>query len=130
MKYLLDTHIFLWLQNDPKRLGPLVKRLEKKDSVLLVSAASAWEIAIKYEVGRLNLPEPPEDYVPSRIKAINAIALPVELRHALAVSTLPPIHRDPFDRILICQAQANNAILVTADEKVNQYSISTLLIPS
>ncbi len=130
MKYLLDTHVFLWLQSDPKRLGSSISRLERPDSELLVSAASGWEIAIKYEIGRLSLPEPPERYVPSRVKAIGALALPVELRHALAVSTLPPIHRDPFDRILLCQAKATNAILVTADETMDQYSIRTLLIPS
>ncbi|NNN21385.1 MAG: type II toxin-antitoxin system VapC family toxin [Acidimicrobiales bacterium] len=126
----MDTHVFLWLQTDPTKVGPILDRLQRNDAELVVSVASGWEIAIKYSIGRLSLPEPPEKYVPSRIKAINAVALPVELRHALAVSKLPPIHRDPFDRVLLCQAHAIKAILVTADEEIDKYPVRTFLVPT
>ncbi len=128
MRLLLDTHVFLWLQTEPERIGDHLPLVEDRTTTLLLSAASAWEIAIKYGIGRLPLPEPPERYVPTRMRAIGAEALPIEHAHALAVAVLPALHRDPFDRLLIAQAGAAGAAILTADPAVAQYPAETLLV--
>ncbi|HEV3128342.1 MAG TPA: type II toxin-antitoxin system VapC family toxin [Solirubrobacteraceae bacterium] len=128
MKLLLDTHIFLWLQTDPERLGDQLRVVEDDRTELLLSAVSSWEIAIKYGLGRLPLPEPPERYVPSRMRAIAAEALAVEHPHALAVATLPNLHRDPFDRLLIAQANLLGLTILTADRAVAQYPVPTMAV--
>ena len=125
---LLDTHIFLWLQSEPERLGPHLALVEDDRTQLLVSAATAWELAIKVGIGRLQLPEPLETYVPSRIEAIGARSIPVEHAHALAVAALPPLHRDPFDRMLLAQAVALGVPLITADAVVDSYPVDTILV--
>ena len=128
MRLLLDTHVFLWLQTEPERIGDHLPLVEDRTTTLFLSAASAWEIAIKYGIGRLPLPEPPERYVPTRMRAIGAEALPIEHAHALAVAALPALHRDPFDRLLIAQAGAAGATILTADPAVAQYPAETLLV--
>ncbi len=128
MKLLLDTHVFLWLQTDPDRLGEQLAIMGDTRNELWLSAASAWEMAIKYELGKLPLPEPPERYVPERVHAIGARALPIEQPHALAVATLPPLHRDPFDRLLVAQAGLLDLTIVTADPAVAQYPIASLTV--
>lgn len=128
MKLLLDTHVFLWLQTEPERLGERLALVEDRRTSLLVSAASAWEIAIKYALGRLPLPEPPADYVPDRIRAIDAEPLAIEHAHALAVASLPPLHRDPFDRLLVAQAQALDIAILSADEIIARYPVETVII--
>jgi len=128
VRLLLDTHVFLWLQTEPERIGDHLPLVEDRTTTLLLSAASAWEIAIKYGIGRLPLPEPPERYVPTRMRAIGAEALPIEHAHALAVAALPALHRDPFDRLLIAQAGAAGATILTADPAVAQYPAETLLV--
>lgn len=128
MNLLLDTHIFLWLQTDPDRLGEHRPIVEDERTQLLLSAASSWEIAIKYHLGRLPLPEAPERYVPDRIRAIGAQALAIEHPHALAVAALPWLHRDPFDRLLVAQATLLDLTIATADPAVAQYPIRTLLV--
>lgn len=85
----------------PNRLGELRGVVEDASTTLLFSAASSWEIAIKHSIGRLTLPEPPERYVPSRIRASRVTPVGVDHAHALAVTELPFLHRDPFDRILV-----------------------------
>jgi PIN domain nuclease of toxin-antitoxin system len=121
--------VFLWLQTEPERLGSLLSDLEDPTTELLVSAASAWEIAIKHGLGRLELPEPPERYVPARVRAINAQPLAIEMSHACAVASLPPHHRDPFDRILVAQAAALGVPLVSADRELERYPIEVVRIP-
>lgn len=128
MRLLLDTHVFLWLQTEPERLGDHLTLVDEPGTTLLLSAASSWEIAIKYGLGRLPLPEPPERYVPTRMHAIGAETLPIEHSHALAVASLPALHRDPFDRLLIAQAGAAGATVLTADPAVSQYPVETLLV--
>jgi PIN domain nuclease of toxin-antitoxin system len=125
---LLDTQVFLWLQTEPERLGEHLERVEDRRTELLLSAASAWEIAIKHGLGRLPLPEPPHHYVPERMRAIGARPVAVEHAHALAVGVLPPVHRDPFDRLLVAQAQALEATILTADRTLARYPAQTLLI--
>jgi PIN domain nuclease of toxin-antitoxin system len=128
VRLLLDTHVFLWAQTEPERLGQRLGLIEDQRNELLVSAASSWEIAIKHSLGRLALPEPPERYVPTRLRAIGAQAIPIEHTHALAVSGLAPLHRDPFDRLLVAQAGALGVPIMTADPLIAQYPVDVLLV--
>jgi PIN domain nuclease of toxin-antitoxin system len=129
VRLLLDTHVFLWLNTEPERLSsehlPVV---EDPHNELLLSAVSSWEIAIKYAIGRLPLPEPPERYVPERMRAIGARGLPIEHTHALAVAALAPLHKDPFDRLLVAQASLLDLPIVTADAVVARYPVRTLMV--
>lgn len=127
MTILLDTHVWLWMLGDPDRLGALRPRVEDESNALLFSAASLWEIAIEHASGRLPLPEPPGTFVPSRIRATGVTPISVEHTHALAVASLPPHHRDPFDRLLVAQALAYDVPLATADMVVQAYGIRTLV---
>lgn len=127
MRYLLDTHVFLWLNAAPNRLSPRVlERIADPAVDVLVSAASAWEIAIKHALGRLPLPEPPTSYVLSRMAAMRARELPVSHVDALDVAALAPLHRDPFDRLLVAQARRHALVLVTADPAISQYDVEVL----
>ena len=123
-RILLDTHCWLWMQVDPERFSSASRRLiEDPDNELLLSAASSWEIAIKYELGKLPLPEPPASYVPGRMQASGTGSLPVEHRHALHVAELPDHHRDPFDRLLVSQAMLERLVLLTADRQLEPYDV-------
>jgi PIN domain nuclease of toxin-antitoxin system len=102
--------------------------MEDQRNTPLVSAVVSWEIAIKYGLGRLPLPESPERYVPERLRAIGAESLPVEHTHALAVAKIPPLHRDPFDRLLVAQAGLLDLPILTADPQVAAYPVRTLLV--
>ncbi len=128
MKLLLDTHVFLWLLAEPKRLGEHLALVEDRRNELLVSAASSWEIAVKHELGRLPLPEAPQRYVPSRMRAIGAVALPIEHSHTFAAAALKPLHRDPFDRLLVAQAGLLDVPILTADAAIARYPVRTLLV--
>lgn len=128
VRALLDTHIWLWMLTEPARLGEARSAIEDPDSSLFLSAASSWEIAIKYNLGRLPLPEPPERYVPERIRSSAVTAMPVEHAHALAVAALPDHHRDPFDRILIAQAIVEGMPIVTADRAMADYDVEVILV--
>lgn len=127
MKILLDTHVWLWLQADPDRLSDdALERLRDSTNDLYLSAASGWEIAIKHALGKLPLPDPPERYVPSRLETSGVAALPVDMRHALRVSGLPPHHQDPFDRLLVAQAQLDDLRLMTVDPQMSLYEVEIL----
>jgi PIN domain nuclease of toxin-antitoxin system len=128
VRLLLDTHVFLWLNTEPERLSEHLPLVEDPRNELLLSAVSSWEIAIKYAIGRLPLPEPPERYVPERMRAIGARGLPIEHAHALAVAALAPLHKDPFDRLLVAQASLLDMPIVTADAIVAQYPVQTLIV--
>jgi PIN domain nuclease of toxin-antitoxin system len=124
-RYLIDTHVWLWMQADPSRLRAGTRALiEDTANELLLSAASAWEIAIKYRIGKLSLPEPPHRYVPERMRRSGTRALPVEPVHALRTSELPDHHADPFDRLLIAQAQLLRICIVTADRQLEAYDVA------
>jgi PIN domain nuclease of toxin-antitoxin system len=124
LTYLLDTHVWLWMLADPGRIrSDLGSELRDGRTRLLLSAASSWEIAIKWALGRLSLPEPPATYVPSRMQRTNVEPLAVTHSHALQVATLLRHHRDPFDRLLVAQAQLEGVPLVTADRVFDAYDI-------
>ena len=127
MKILLDTHCWLWMQVSPERFGTDALRLIKDvENELFLSAASSWEIAIKYALGKLPLPQPPQEYVPSRMSSSGVLALPVQHAHALQVAELPDHHRDPFDRMLIAQAQLERLKLLSADSKLGLYDVEMI----
>ena len=123
MRFLLDTHVWLWLQVSPHRVPPdLLGQLTLADAVYL-SAASTWEIAIKNRLGKLPLPEPPTSYVPERMTRSGTEPLRVEIHHTLAAGQLPLHHRDPFDRLLVAQSRILSLPLVTADERLGAYDV-------
>ena len=129
MRFLLDTQCWLWMQAEPDRFSPETRKLLLDPSnELFLSAASSWEIAIKYALGKLPLPEPPSTYVPSRMQSSGVIGLAIEHAHALHVDSLPPHHRDPFDRLLVAQAQLEAMSILTADRALALYPV-TILTP-
>ncbi|HEX9761221.1 MAG TPA: type II toxin-antitoxin system VapC family toxin [Candidatus Acidoferrales bacterium] len=124
MNYLLDTSVFLWALAAPERLNRQARHLlssEKQDLVL--SAASSWEISIKHALGRLQLPESPATYIPIWIRRWGLRALEITHQHALAAGELPFHHQDPFDRVLIAQAQMEQLVLLTADRVFERYPV-------
>lgn len=128
MRLLLDTHVVLWAATEPERLGDAAAAIEDGATELLISAASSLEIAIKYSLGKLPLPEPPDRYVPHVILELGATPVAVEHAHALAVAALPMHHRDPFDRLLIAQAQLLSVPLVTVDPTITAYNVEVVLV--
>lgn len=121
MKYLLDTHLLLWAAAEPKRLAKKARTLlEDPGNTLLFSAASLWEVSIKAGLGRPDFTVEPA--VLRRGLLDNGyVELPISSEHAVVTGTLPPIHRDPFDRILVAQAQVEGITLLTADPMVARY---------
>ena len=127
MTLLLDTQVWLWMHLQPTRLRPEVRdRFIDPASTLLLSAVSSWEIAIKYALGKLALPEPPEDYVSERMRRDGVDGLPITHAHALHVATLPRHHGDPFDRLLVAQSQLEDIPLVTADPHITRYDVTVV----
>ena len=121
MKLLLDTHLLLWIAIDSDRLSPSTRELiENTENNLLFSAASIWEVAIKTSLGREDFALDPRLFRRGLIDN-NYIELPITSEHAVTVNNLPPIHRDPFDRILVAQAMVEGIILITADPQVAKY---------
>ena len=124
MKLLLDTCTFLWVLLDAPQLSDDARRLFRDPgNEVLLSSVSAWEIAVKYTLGRLPLPEPPERYVPRQRDAHGIASLPLDEDAALHVARLPNLHSDPFDRMLICQAMLNGLTLVTPDRDIARYPV-------
>ena len=127
MKVLVDTHCWLWMRAEPERLSERSRQLLRDpETALFFSAASAWEIAIKVSAGKLKLPTPPATFVAERLPEDGFSALPVQIAHALRAGELPPHHRDPFDRILIAQAQLEGLTLLTADRRLARYDLALL----
>ena len=127
MRILVDTQCWLWMAASPEKLSADARSLvETMEHELFFSAASAWEIAIKHAIGKLPLPEPPVRYVPTRLEALRTIPLPIEHSHALRVAALPPHHRDPFDRLLVAQAQLEDLQILTADSVFESYDVSVI----
>ncbi len=127
MRILLDTHCWLWMLVTPERFSESTREmLESSDHELFLSAASTWEIAIKYALGKLPLPAPPREYVPDRMLTSGVTGLAVEHRHSLLVADLPSHHRDPFDRLLVAQATVESMPLLTADPQLHLYDVETI----
>lgn len=126
MKLLLDTCTFLWVvQGSPRLSRRAAELFRSPDNEVYLSAASAWEIAMKHQLGRLALPDPPESFVPEMREAHGVTALPIDEEAALHLTRLPPVHCDPFDRMLVCQALVGGLVLLTPDETIRRYPVRT-----
>lgn len=127
MRLLLDTQCWLWMQASPEKLTDEARELlVDPANILLLSAASSWEIAIKYALGKLALPAPPASYVPDRLRRGGVTPLAVSHVHALAVAELPDHHRDPFDRLLVTQTQLDDLTLLTANRTLGAYDVQIM----
>ena len=127
MRLLLDTHAFLWWVADDPRLPERARAvIAAGDNEIFFSAASAWEIAIKAGLGRVEVPEPLAEFINGQLYANSFEALPVHLRHAAAVATLPDVHKDPFYRMLLAQAIQEGLTLVSGDEQVAGYGVEVV----
>ena len=123
-RFLLDSHILIWLDTGDLRLSPAVLRTLRLGEQRFLSAATAWELSLKQAAGKLRLSVP----VSTMIDAFGLLELPVTVRHGDLAATLPMHHRDPFDRMLLAQASLEGLILVTADRQLAQYGIPVLLV--
>lgn len=127
MNLLLDTQALLWWKAGSHKLGRRARReIESGAGLVRVSAASAWEIAIKSGAGRLTLAEPLHQWIPDEIERDGFVMLSVTVHHAVAVASLPHHHLDPFDRLLIAQARAEGLTIVTSDTVFEDYDVSVL----
>lgn len=127
VRILLDTQCWLWILTAPERFSDTSRALvAAADNELYLSAASAWEIAIKYGLGKLQLPAEPARIIPDLMTKSATTSLPIHHSHALHVAGLPPHHRDPFDRMLIAQAQLEDLPIMTADEQFDPYDVEII----
>lgn len=127
MRLLLDTEAWLWAHFSRAQLAAsALAAIEDPENDRYVSVATYWEISIKHGLGKLPLPEALVSYLPSRLEATAASLLDIRPSHVIAVATLPPMHRDPFDRLLISQARAEGLTLVTADVEIARYDVELL----
>jgi PIN domain nuclease of toxin-antitoxin system len=125
VKLLLDTCVLIWLASGERSLPERV-RSAIADAEVMVSAATAWEIAIKYAKGSLRLNMPPDRFVPSARSRYGLAALPIDEESALHIAKLPSLHADPFDRMLVSQAIVHGLTIVTPDPLVTQYPARTM----
>jgi len=124
MKLLLDTHVFIWWDSDPAKLSKKALALcSDPGNTLFLSVASAWEMQIKMQLGKMKLAFPLQDIIREQQKDNGLQIIPVELAHVLALQSLPAHHKDPFDRLLIAQARAESAVLVSKDKTFSKYQI-------
>jgi PIN domain nuclease of toxin-antitoxin system len=127
MRVLLDTQAWLWMLSSPERLNAEARSLvEDAATTLLLSSASSWEIAIKWCLGKLELPDPPDTFVPTRIRSSGVVPIAIEHSHALRVVELEPHHRDPFDRLLIAQALVEGVPILTSDPVFADYTVDRI----
>jgi PIN domain nuclease of toxin-antitoxin system len=128
MRLLLDTHVFLWyISADPQLPVAFREAIRDPANEVFLSAASVWEAVIKYALGKLPLPEAPAEYLPRQRGAHCITPLPVEEGAFIHLATLPLLHRDPFDRVLVAQALQHGLTLVTVDDAVRPYPVSLLV---
>ena len=125
MRLLLDTCTFLWAVRDPSKLSAEAAALfQSPGNEVFLSVVSVWEISVKYQLGRLPLADPPHIYLPRERARHGIEPLQLEERSVLELRRLPALHQDPFDRMLISQAVAENLVLLTPDELIHQYPVS------
>jgi len=125
MKYLMDTHIFLWWILENPKLKERVKAIiRNKHNILYLSAASTWEMLIKSGAGKLSLPDSPEIFIRRQLLLNDINILDITLQHTFALAELPLIHKDPFDRILIAQAKCENCTFITDDTLIKSYDVN------
>lgn len=127
MRILLDTHIFLWyISRDSRLPANLREPIENADNAVFLSVASLWEALVKHQLGKLPFPESPHTYLPRQRERHAIHSLPIDEESVKELANLPTIHRDPFDRILICQARRFDMALATVDSKIIEYEVTIL----
>lgn len=127
MKYLLDTHTFLWFINDDPSLSPSARsQIEERENVVYLSVASIWEMAIKVSLHKLEMPSPFGEFIDTQLEENTIILLNINTAHTGIVTTLPFHHRDPFDRLMIAQAKVEDIIVIGNDAIFDQYGIKRL----
>ncbi len=130
MRLLLDTHVFLWFISGDDRLPNFMRKaiIDMKNEAYL-SVVSLWEAIIKHQIGRLPLPESPWKYLPLQRERHKIMSLPIYESSVVNLEILPDIHRDPFDRMLICQAMNHDLTIVTVDNLIRKYTVGILSSP-
>ena len=126
MKFLIDTHTFLWFVNDSQQLSNYARSLMESDVDLLISSASLWEIAIKVSIGKLTLRNSFQTFIPQQLTINDIEIIYPTIDHLSALSELPFHHRDPFDRLMIAQAIVENIPMITRDSAFNLYEIECI----
>ncbi len=127
MRLLIDTHVFLWwIAGDPKLSEKAGRVISEADNRLFLSAASGWEIAIQAKLGKLHIEGDVTSFIIEQMRLNSIEQLPVKISHALHVSTLEALHRDPFDRLLVAQAQLERMPILTADRHITAYPVETV----
>lgn len=127
MKLLLDTCVFLWVLTDDKALsGQPREWIADPENEIFLSSISAWEIIVKYSLGRLSLPESPHLFLPRQRLLHGIESLPLHEEAVLQLNRLPDYHKDPFDRMLICQAIMHGMPILTPDAAINRYPVRTM----
>ncbi|MBE9056424.1 type II toxin-antitoxin system VapC family toxin [Sphaerospermopsis sp. LEGE 08334] len=124
MKIILDTHIFLWFITNNKRLADqYYDAISNQDNGIYLSVVSVWEATIKYQLGKLPLPESPEIYLPRQREKHLISSLSITETTITQLAKLPPLHNDPFDRLLLCQSLEHDLIIMTEDKAILSYSM-------
>lgn len=127
MNLLLDTHVFLWLNQQPEKLSAnVLAQCEDSKNTLYLSHVSPWEIQIKSKLGKLNLQSPLQEMIATQQRDNDLKLLPITLQHIYALTDLENYHQDPFDRLLIAQATVESMPLITVDSKITPYPIVTI----
>lgn len=127
MKYLIDTHIFLWMISSPEKLSlKVTKIIENKNNILFLSVASCWEVVIKYMIKKLTLPESPDIYIPKQVKENSITFLSIDYRYTLNILNIPEHHKDPFDRIIISQSIIDNIPIISKDSVFDLYDVQVI----
>lgn len=127
MKLLLDTCTFLWIIWESPELSETAKRLySDPGNDVYLSSVSSWEIALKYGLGKLPLPDDPDRLVPQHRDRHGIVGLPLDEQSALWIHRLPGLHRDPFDRMLVSQAITGGMTIVTPDQAISGYPVLTV----
>lgn len=127
MNILLDTCTFLWIVKEDPELSPTARVcFQDPDNTVYLSSVSVWEMVVKYVLGRLPLPEPPDRFIPAMRSGHGISTLALEEEPAYQLSKLPDLHKDPFDRMLVCQSLIHGLVLLTPDELIRQYPVRTI----
>jgi PIN domain nuclease of toxin-antitoxin system len=125
MKVLLDTHVLLWFISADARLPqPMREGIQDPGNQVYLSAVSVWEVIVKHQLGKLPLPAPPSSYLPAQRARHRIESLPLDEGSVAQLPRLPAIHRDPFDRMLVCQALQHDLVLATEDATLHSYTVS------
>ena len=127
MKYLLDTHAFIWLDGDEQKLSKKTKIiLLNPENLIYLSSASLWEMQIKAQLGKLILTKTIKEICDEQFAFNNILLLDIEIEHIFNLNNLPEIHSDPFDRLIISQAQIENLVILTKDQNIHKYDVKTV----